>query len=49
MALPLTQDCLNYACRDNYSNENKFVGDLHEIGAVPLEVVQKQLNMKSEF
>ena len=43
---PLTQDFLNSTCRGNDNDENKFVGVLHAIRAVPLEVVQIRLNMK---
>ena len=40
VALPLTQDYLNYICRGNDTDENKFIGVLNESRAVPLEVVQ---------
>ena len=46
VALPLTQDCLNYACRSNDSYEIKFVGVLNAIISAPPEVVQRILNMK---
>ena len=46
VALPLTQDSLNYICRGNDTDENKFIGVLHAIRAVPPEVVQRILNMK---
>ena len=46
MALPLTHDCLNYICRGNDTDENKCVCVFHTIGAVPLEVVQRILNLK---
>ena len=46
MEFPLKQDFLNYACRVNDTDENKFVGVLHAIIAVPPEVVQRILNMK---
>ena len=43
---PLTQDCLNYTCCGNDTDEIKFVGVLNVIRAVPPEVVQRRLNMK---
>ena len=43
---PLTQDFLNYTCRVNYTDDDKFVGVLHAIRALPPEVVQKILNIK---
>ena len=43
VALPLTQDCLNYTCRGNDTDENKFIGVLYEIRAVPPEVLQKNI------
>ena len=46
VAFPLTQDCLNYTCRGNDTDEIKFVGVLHAIRSVPPEVVQRRLNMK---
>ena len=46
VALPLTQVCLNYICCGNDSDENKFIGVLHVIRAVPPEVFQRRLNMK---
>ena len=46
VALPLTQVCLNYICCGNDTDENKFIGILHVIRAVPPEVVQIILNMK---
>ena len=46
VAFPLTQDCLNYTCCGNDNDENKFVGVLHAIRAVPSEVFQRRLNMK---
>ena len=45
MEFPLTQDCLNYTCRGNDTAENKFVGVLNAIRAVPPEVFQRRLNM----
>ena len=46
VALPLTQDCLNYTCRGNDTNESKFVGVLHAIISVPTEAFQRILNIK---
>ena len=46
VALPITQDYLNYICRGNNTDENKFIGVLHAIRSVPPEVVQRILNMK---
>ena len=46
VALPLTQDCLNYTCRGNDIDKNKFSGILYDIIAVPPEVVQRIFNMK---
>ena len=46
MGLPLTQDCLNYICCGNDTDEIKFVGILHAIRSVPSGVVQRKLNMK---
>ena len=46
VALPLTQDSLNYTCRDNDTDEINFVGVLHAIISVPPEFVQSRLNMK---
>ena len=46
VALPLTHDSLNYIFRGNDTDENKFIGILHAIRAVPNEVVQRRLNMK---
>ena len=42
----LTQDCLNYTCRGNDTDEIKFVGLLNPILLVPLQVVKRRLNMK---
>ena len=42
VAFPLTQDFLNYTCHGNDTEENKFVGVLHAIRAVPTEVVQRR-------
>ena len=46
LVLPLTQDYLNFICRGNDADENKFIGVLNEIIAVPPEVFQGRLNMK---
>ena len=46
VALPLTQDYLNYRCSGNDTDEIKFAGVLNAIIAVPPEVVQRILNMK---
>ena len=46
VALPLTQVFLNYICCGNTTDENKCIGVLHAIRAVPPEVVQRRLNMK---
>ena len=46
VAFPLTQDCLNCTFRGNDTGENKFFVVLHEIRAVPPEVVQRILNIK---
>ena len=46
VAFPLPQDCLNYTCRDNYNDEIKFGGVLHEIREFPPEVVPRRLNMR---
>ena len=43
---PFTQDCLNYTCWVNDTDENKFVDVLNAIIAVPPGVVQRRLNMK---
>ena len=40
-ALPLTKASLNYICSGNETNEIKFVGVLHAIGAVPPIVVKR--------
>ena len=39
VALPLTQDPLNYKCRGNETDENKFIGILYTIIVVPPEAV----------
>ena len=44
-ALPLTKASLNYICSGNDTDEIKFVGVLHAIGAVPPIVVQRKLNI----
>ena len=46
VALPLTEVCLNYMCCGNDTDENKFIGVLHEIIPLPTEVFQRILNMK---
>ena len=46
VALPLTQDYLNYICCGNVKDENKFVGVLHAIIVVHPEDIQIILNMK---
>ena len=46
VTLPLTQVCLNYICCVNDTDENKFIGVLHAIIAVPFEVFQRRLNIK---
>ena len=46
VALLLTQDCLNYACRGNDTDEIICVGVLHEIIAVTPKDNQIILNMK---
>ena len=44
--LPLTKAWLNYIWSGNDTDDITFVGDLHAIGAVPLVVFQKRLNIK---
>ena len=44
--LPLTHVCLNYIYCGNDTYENKFIGVLHVIRAVPPEVFQIILNIK---
>ena len=46
VALPLTQNSLNYICCVSDTDENKLIGVLHEIRAVPPNVFQRILNMK---
>ena len=46
VALPLTQDCLDYTCCGNDTDKIKFVGVLHAMRAFPTEVVQRRLHMK---
>ena len=46
VASPLTKVCLNYICCRNDTDENKFIGVLHAIIAVPPEVFQRRLNIK---
>ena len=38
VALPLIQDSLNYICRGNETDGNKFIGVLHVIISFPTEV-----------
>ena len=42
----LTQDCLNYVCRGNDTDDIKFVGVFNSIIAVPPKVVQIILHIK---
>ena len=49
VTFPITQDCLNYTCRGNYTDEIKFVGVLHAIRAVPPTHFQGILNIKQEL
>ena len=37
VALPLTQDYLNYTCRGNDTDQNNIFGILHAIRSVPPE------------
>ena len=46
VALPLTQDCLNYICRGNDTDEIRFVGFFHATRSVPLKTFERILNMK---
>ena len=46
VAFPLKQDCLNYICRGNDTDEIRFFGVLHPIISVPPKVFQRRLNMK---
>ena len=46
VALTLTHVCLNYICCGNDTDDNKFIGAFHAIIEVPIEVVQRRLNMK---
>ena len=43
VVLPSTQDCLNYTCRGDNTDVNKFVNVLHTIRAVPPEAVHRRL------
>ena len=43
---PLTQDCLNYICRGNDTDEIRFFVVLHAIRAVPPKCFQRRLNIK---
>ena len=47
VTFPLTQDCLNYICSGNDTDESIFVGVLHAIRSVPPKFVKMRLNMKS--
>ena len=42
----LTQDCLNYICRVNGTDEIIFVGVLHDIRAFPPKIVPRRLYIK---
>ena len=42
----LTQDCLNYTCRGDGTDEITFVSVLHAIREVPPKVVQRRINIK---
>ena len=46
VAFPLEQDCLNYTCRGNDTDDIKIFGVLHAIREPPPKVVQMRLNMK---
>ena len=46
VALPLTQNSLNYICCVSDTDENILIGVLHAIRAVPSEVFQRRINMK---
>ena len=46
VVFPLTQVFLNYLCCGHDTDENKFIGVVHTIRAVPPKVVQRRLNMK---
>ena len=46
VVLPLTQVFLNSICCGNDTDENKFIGILHEIITVPHEVFQWRSNIK---
>ena len=46
VVFPLTHDFLNYVFCGDDTDKIKFVDVLHEISAVPSEVVQIGLNMK---
>ena len=46
VAFSLTQDCLNYTCCGNDTDEIKFVGVLYTIRAAPPEVFQIILKIK---
>ena len=40
VTLPLTHDFLNDVCRGNDTDENKFMGVLHDIRSVPPEFLK---------
>ena len=46
LALPLTQGSLNYICCGNDTDENKFIGVLYAIIAVPPKSFQRRLNIE---
>ena len=46
VAFTLSQDCINYTCCGNGTDEIKVVSVLHAIIAVPTEVVHRRLNIK---
>ena len=41
VAFPPTQDCLNYICRGNDTDQIKFVGVLHAIISVPPDIIKE--------
>ena len=43
---PLTQDCLNYTCRGNDTDDINFFGVLRAIREFPPEAIQRRLNTK---
>ena len=46
VTFPLTQDCLNYICCGNYTDDIRFVVVFNLVRAVPHKVVQRKLNIK---